>query len=67
MLLQVHLRLDTSLQEDKLKVQAYVSRTLTLGDKSLATEFVELPCDVLYGDIERVGGMSNPNTAAAMQ
>lgn len=54
---QVHVRLDTSLQEDKLKIQAFVSRSLTLGDKSLAMEFVELPCDVLYGDVERVGGM----------
>lgn len=53
------------MQEDKLKVQAYVSRSLTLGDKSLATEFVELPCDVLYGDVERVGGMSMP--AAGLQ
>eukprot|EP00879_Flechtneria_rotunda_P023913 GHRR01025327.1.p2 GENE.GHRR01025327.1~~GHRR01025327.1.p2 ORF type:complete len:208 (+),score=73.16 GHRR01025327.1:429-1052(+) len=51
----VHLRLDTSLQQDKLAVQTFVSRSLTLGDKPLAMEFVEVPCDVQYGEIERVG------------
>lgn len=25
-------------------------------DKPLATEFVELPCEVLFADVERVGG-----------
>jgi hypothetical protein len=52
----VHLRLDTSLQQDKLPCQSYVSRSLTLGDKLLGMEFVEVPCDVQYGDVERVGG-----------
>jgi hypothetical protein len=53
---QVNLRLDTSLQQDKLPCQTFVSRGLQLGDKPLATEFVEVPCDVQYGDVERVGG-----------
>lgn len=26
------------------------------GDKAIAMEFLEVPCEVLYGDIERVGG-----------
>jgi translation initiation factor 3 subunit F len=52
----VNLRLDTSLQQDQLPCQAYVSRALQLGDKPLATGFVEVPCDVQYGDVERVGG-----------
>lgn len=32
------------------------SRVLALGDKQVATEFVELPCQVLFADVERVGG-----------
>lgn len=36
-------------------MRAYASRTLALGDKALATEFVELPCEVLMGEAERVG------------
>jgi len=51
----VHLRLDTSLEQDKLPVQTYISRNLALGDKAIAMEFLEVPCEVLYGDIERVG------------
>ncbi len=47
---------DTTLKDDKFSVQAYISRTLALGDKVLATEFVEIPCDTIIGDIERVGG-----------
>lgn len=26
------------------------------GDKAIAMEFVEVPCEVLFGDVERVGG-----------
>jgi hypothetical protein len=26
------------------------------GDKAIAMEFLEVPCEVLYGDVERVGG-----------
>ncbi|WIA19955.1 hypothetical protein OEZ85_005837 [Tetradesmus obliquus] len=51
----VHLRLDTSLQQDKLPCSTFVSRGLALGDKPLGMEFVEVPCDVAYGDVERVG------------
>lgn len=47
---------DTTLKGKKFSVQAYTSRTLALGDKVLATEFVEIPCDTIVGDIERVGG-----------
>ena len=28
---------------------------LCSGDKAIAMEFLEVPCEVLYGDIERVG------------
>ncbi|KAF8063040.1 TIF3F1 [Scenedesmus sp. PABB004] len=51
----VHLRLDTSLAQDSLACSAYVSRSLGLGDKPLAVEFVEVPTDVLAGEVERVG------------
>jgi hypothetical protein len=51
----VHLVVDTSLTRERVGVAAYVSRVLALGDKALATEFVEVPCDVPYADVERVG------------
>eukprot|EP00775_Hariotina_reticulata_P007183 gene7183-7397_t len=51
----VHLRLDASLQQDRLPAQTYVSKALSLGDKAVAMEFVEVPCDVLFGDVERAG------------
>jgi hypothetical protein len=53
---QVHVRLDTTLQQDKLPCQAFVSRSLALGANTLGMEFVEVPCDVQYADVERVGG-----------
>lgn len=34
---QVHLRLDTSLEQDKLPVQAYMSRNLGLGEWGLTS------------------------------
>ncbi len=52
----MHLRVDTSLAQDGLGVAAYLSRSLGLGDRSLAMEFVEVPANVLYGEVERVGG-----------
>ena len=53
---QVHLTVDTSLAKDSLGVAAFVSRVLTLGEKTLGTEFVEVSCEVLFGDVEKVGG-----------
>ncbi|GFR52670.1 hypothetical protein Agub_g15294 [Astrephomene gubernaculifera] len=66
----VHMVVDTTLKDDKFSVQAYTSRTLALGEKALATEFVEIPCDTIYGDIERVGtelmltGFNDPSPEA---
>lgn len=54
--LQVHLLVDTTLEGNKFTVQAFTSRQLSIKDKALATEFVEVPSEVLYADIERVGG-----------
>ncbi|PNH02266.1 Eukaryotic translation initiation factor 3 subunit F [Tetrabaena socialis] len=52
----VHMVVDTTLKEEKFSIAAYTARTLALGDKVLATEFVEIPCETIFGDIERVGG-----------
>lgn len=51
----VHLVLDTALAGDHVGVSAYISRSLALGDKPLATEFVQVPCDVQYTEVEKVG------------
>ncbi|KAG2451861.1 hypothetical protein HYH02_003637 [Chlamydomonas schloesseri] len=63
----VHMVVDTTLRDDKFSISAYTSRTLALGDKQLATEFVEIPCDTIFGDVERVGadlmltGLNDPS------
>jgi len=51
----IHLVVDTTLSSEGLHVSAYTSHVLTLGDKTLATEFVEVPCEVLYTELEKVG------------
>lgn len=53
---QIHLKVDTTLTSQKFSVSAYQSRMLALGEKVLATEFVEVPCEVLFSDVERAGG-----------
>jgi len=58
--LQVHLRVDTTLTNNKLDVVAYVARHLTLGDRttSLAQEFQQVPCEVRTVEVERLGSES---------
>uniref|UniRef100_A0A7S0RJW6 Eukaryotic translation initiation factor 3 subunit F n=1 Tax=Chlamydomonas leiostraca TaxID=1034604 RepID=A0A7S0RJW6_9CHLO len=51
----IHVKVDTTLANQRFSITAYQSRVLALGDKPLATEFVELPCEVLFADVERVG------------
>jgi hypothetical protein len=51
----VHLLVDTTLSNNKFSINAFMSRLLKLGDKALATEFVEVPCEVLFGEAEKVG------------
>lgn len=51
----IHLKVDTTLSNQRFSITAYQSRVLALGDKQVATEFVELPCQVLFADVERVG------------
>ncbi|KXZ52608.1 hypothetical protein GPECTOR_9g653 [Gonium pectorale] len=63
----VHLVVDTTLKDNKFSIKAYLSRPLAFGDKQLATEFVQLPCDTIVSDIERVGaelmltGLNDPS------
>lgn len=53
----VHLRVDTTLTNNKLDVVAYVARHLTLGERStsLAQEFQQVPCEVRTVEVERLG------------
>lgn len=37
-------------------LSAYVGRSLSLGGSPLACEFVEAPCEVVAGEVDRVGG-----------
>lgn len=63
----VHLVVDTTLATKRFVVKAYVSRTLGLGDKHLATEFIEVPSEILYGEAQRVGldsSLTGTSTAA---
>ncbi len=59
-LAQIHLKVDTTLANKKFSINAYQFRMLALGEKVLATEFIEIPCDVLFQDVERAGGMGLP-------
>lgn len=61
---QVHLVVDTVLTSKRFNVQGYTSKVLTLGDKSLAAEFVEVAVEVLFADVEKVGGAWQATTAA---
>ena len=55
--LQVHLTVDTTLQDNKLAINTYVARVLSLGNRSLANEFQAVDYEVLGADLERVGGV----------
>ncbi|MEW5318882.1 MAG: hypothetical protein WDW38_010066 [Sanguina aurantia] len=64
----IHILVDTTLSGKKASAaQAFTSRLLSLGDKVLATEFVEVPLEIVYADIERVGAdllLSGPTTTS---
>lgn len=52
----VHLTLDTELAgRGGELVRTYISRPVKLGENSLATEFVEIPNDVVMADTELIG------------
>jgi translation initiation factor 3 subunit F len=40
---------------NQMKIATYISRSLTLGDKQLATEFIEVPCQTRMIEAERIG------------
>lgn len=52
---QVHLLVDTTLANGKFSISAFMPRLLALGDKVLATEFIEMPCSVMFEEAEKVG------------
>ena len=52
----VHLVVDTTLQNDRLAVKAFVSRSLVLRGQELAREFQEIECEIRTIDAERAGG-----------
>lgn len=53
--------IDTTLQNQSLAIKAYVSRALLLGEKQLATEFVQVDCEVKTKDLESLGGTPAPH------
>lgn len=52
----VHLIVDTTLQNDRMSIKAYVSRALTIQGRELAREFQEVPCEVRTVEAERAAG-----------
>lgn len=50
------MKVDTTLSQARFSVAAYQFRVLALGEKVLAAEFAEVPCEVLFQDVERAGG-----------
>lgn len=61
----VHIVLDTLLSNKKFTVAGYTSKVLSLGDKPLAAEFVEVAVEVLYTDVEKVGAELMQNVPLA--
>jgi translation initiation factor 3 subunit F len=53
----IHLTVDTSFTNGEASIKAYVSLSLTLGDRQLAAHFQEIPLDLRLLDAERVGCM----------
>lgn len=51
----VHLVVDTSLQNDRMAIKAFVSRALSLKGREVAREFQEVPCEVRAVEAERAG------------
>jgi hypothetical protein len=50
------LLVDTTLAGGKFDISAFVARSLTLGDKQVALEFVGVPSEVLFSEAEKLGG-----------
>src|SRR5690348_8566924 len=52
----VHLVLDTALTDDKLSVKAFVSTPLSLADRALASQFQQIPVEVVFEEHEAIAG-----------
>lgn len=46
---------DTSLERDTLAISAHVSRPVMLKGKHVATEFVEVDCQIQMEEAEKIG------------
>lgn len=51
----VHLTVDTSFTNGEASIKAYVSVSLSLGDRQLAAQFQEIPLDLRMIEAEQVG------------
>lgn len=51
----VHLKIDSSFSKGKPTVKAYVSSSLSLGDKAIAVNFEEVPLSFHLVDAEKFG------------
>lgn len=52
----VHLVVDTTLQDNRMSIKAFVSRALSVHGRELAREFQEVPCEVRTVEADRAGG-----------
>eukprot|EP01023_Acetabularia_acetabulum_P017870 TRINITY_DN18997_c0_g3_i1.p1 TRINITY_DN18997_c0_g3~~TRINITY_DN18997_c0_g3_i1.p1 ORF type:complete len:299 (-),score=52.75 TRINITY_DN18997_c0_g3_i1:1144-1989(-) len=50
----VFLQVDTSLNSGKIDIKSFMSRQLSLGDKQLAQEFVEIPHEVMVDQLQSI-------------
>jgi translation initiation factor 3 subunit F len=51
----IHLVVDTTLTDKQFNIKAFICRNLSLGDRQLASQFVETPCEVLSADLDKLG------------
>mmetsp|Transcript_42518 Transcript_42518/g.51632 ORF Transcript_42518/g.51632 Transcript_42518/m.51632 type:complete len:286 (-) Transcript_42518:298-1155(-) len=51
----LHLTVDTQMVDETLSIKAYLSNTVTLGDKPLATAFHQIQVDTRMAEADRIG------------
>lgn len=56
----VYVTVDTTFQDETASIRAFVSTTLSLGERQLAAQFHEIQLDLRMVEAERVGCMSLP-------
>lgn len=54
----IHLTVDTGFRNGEASIKAFVSVNLSLGDRSIAAQFQEIPLDLRMIEAERVGCMN---------